>query len=318
MTASTCPPVPVVLFAYRRYETLVSVLASLKENRVPLLIAFLDGARDVGDEKDVERVRDLLRAENCCEIHIVERDKNFGLGKSILDGMKTIFQEFDRAIVVEDDIVLISGAYDYLCRGLEYYQNEARVLSIAAHTHPRIRPANIGNISYCSGRFACWGWAAWRRSWVGMQNSAMDVYWQCRLRGRDVNRYGADLEGQALREEKSNIWAVRFCLMHILRRGLCVQPPVPLVKNIGFGEGATNTLGGDKWQVNVMADHAPLFRPVEGGIREYPGSARRLRSVFGNKPSLTVAERYWRAAWSIKPLIHAAMARKTVDAFCIK
>ena len=306
MTISTRGPVPVVLFAYRRAATLRQALAALKRDSVPLIVAFLDGARDAIEAAHVDEVRALVRSVDWCQIRIVERQKNLGLGVSIIGGMTEVFREFESAIVIEDDIVCIPGAYAYLCDALDYYRDQERVMSIGAHTHPRVRPEDADGKAYFDGRFACWGWAAWRRSWAGMEKSAEDLLWQCRLHLRNVYRYGADLPAEALREEEKNIWAVRFCMLHILRRGLCLHPPVPLVRNIGFGDDATNTRNSDKWQIEKMPESAPLFSPVERGVSERPGASKLLRTVFGVKPSLSLSERFSYVRWSIRPLVHAA------------
>ena len=306
-------PVPVILFAYRRVATLRQVLEALKRDGVPLIIAFLDGARDAGDVAKVREVRSLVRAVDWCKTCVIERETNLGLGVSILSGMAEVFQEYESAIVFEDDIVCVPGTYTYLCDALNYYRDEKRVMSIGAYTHTCLRPDNVGNNSYFDGRFLCWGWASWRRSWVAMQaGSAIDMYWQCRLRGRDVHRYGTDLERQALREKEANIWAVRFCLLHILRRGLCLHPPVSLVQNIGFEPDATNTRGpDDQWRQEYMPKHASYFCPVQGGIREHPAASCALRKVFGSPTCRSPLERLQGIRWSIRPLFKALLRAHT-------
>ena len=156
--------VPVVLFAYKRVDLLARVLGALKQDEIPLLIIFVDGARDDSDSDQVAEVRALARSVDWCETRVVVRGTNLGLGRSILQGMREVFHKFDRAIVFEDDIVCVPGTYQYLCDALEFYQDQTGVMSIGAYTPPRLRPASVGANPYFDGRFLCWGWAAWARA----------------------------------------------------------------------------------------------------------------------------------------------------------
>ena len=241
------PEVPVVVFAYSRPDRLGKLLECLKADEIPLLYVFSDGPADGRCVSQVEKVRDMLRRIDWCDCRIVERSENLGLGKSILSGVNAVFKKHDRLIVFEDDLVCVRGTYRYMCRALEAYENDRKVMSISGWTNPRIRPPVPGDKAYFDGRFACLGWGTWRGAWEGMDIPARSLIRRCRLMFKDVNRYGADIPEMALHEEERNIWAVRFCLLHILKKGLCFHPPRSLVKHCGFGEGASNAIDGRKW-----------------------------------------------------------------------
>ena len=80
---------------------------------------FLDGPKSDMESAQVADVRILARSVDWCKTRLVERENNLGLGRSILAGMTEIFREFDRAIILEDDIVPIPGTYGYLCNALK-------------------------------------------------------------------------------------------------------------------------------------------------------------------------------------------------------
>jgi len=77
--------IPVVLVVHARPVHTVRVLACLRANRVPLILAFADGARGPADVAGVEATRALLRALDWREVRLVERSEKRGLGRSILD-----------------------------------------------------------------------------------------------------------------------------------------------------------------------------------------------------------------------------------------
>src|SRR4051794_38406931 len=103
--------VPVVLFAYARPEHLARVLACLKENRVPLILAYADAAKSTSDAGNVAEVRRLIRAIDWCEVHLTERDRNVGLGRNILGGLAEVSSRHDAFIVWEDDLICVPGTY---------------------------------------------------------------------------------------------------------------------------------------------------------------------------------------------------------------
>ena len=233
-------PVPVALFAFRRPDLLLRTLDGLKESAVPLLYIFCDGPRNKEDESGVDAVRKIVAEIDWCETHVLFRDTNLGLGRSILAGVDSVFKDHDRLLVFEDDIVCVPGTYAYLVEALRQYENEKKVMSVAGWTHELLRPSTSVGQPYFDGRFACWGWGTWRRAWKGMWIPAVVLFWLCLLSLRDPYRYGEDIPDMAFRERKLGIWAVRFCLLHILRGGLCFHAPRRLTNHIGEDDRGTN------------------------------------------------------------------------------
>lgn len=230
------PVAPVVLFAYARPDLLRRTLAALRENAVPLVYVFCDGPRSQAVESFVREAREMVRRVDWCEKVVVERETNLGLGASILAGVGEVLSRHESAIVFEDDIVCSAGTYLYMTAALERYKDDPRVMSVAAWTHPRVRPPIPAGLPYFDGRFACWGWGTWRRAWQGMDTPAMTLLNRCRLCFQDVYRYGSDIPEMAFLEKTWNIWAVRFILCHFLHRGLCFHPPHSLSMHIGYDE----------------------------------------------------------------------------------
>ena len=95
--------IPVVLLAYARPAHLGRVLACLRENGVPLIYAFADGAKGAADAVAVAETRALLRAVDWCEVRLTERTENWGLGKNVLAGVTAVAAEHEAFVVWEDD-----------------------------------------------------------------------------------------------------------------------------------------------------------------------------------------------------------------------
>ena len=232
--------IPVVLFVYARPDLLRCTLASLEANQIPQLYVFSDAPRNSSVAPAVEEVRRIVEDIDWCDIHCEKNSVNLGLGKSILRGVGSVLERHDAAIIFEDDIVCAPHTYKYISAALDHYAHDDQVMSVTGWAHPRIRPPLPVQQPFFSGRFCCWGWGTWRRSWSGMEIGAAKLLTRCRLRCRDVYRYGADVPEMAFWESATNMWAVRFALLHILRNGLCMHPPRSLTSHIGFDERSEN------------------------------------------------------------------------------
>ena len=281
-------PIPVVLFAYARTTHLARVLACLRENRVPLLEAYADGAKDAGDAGRVAQVRSMLRAIDWCEVHLVERPQNLGLGRNILAGVSDVATRHEAFMVWEDDLIVVPGTYAWMSAVLRHYARDPRVMSVTAWTHPRVTPKDVGSQPYFDGRAECWVWGAWARSWQGMtaENAAAKLAAAAK-RGVRPDAYGGDLPRMAEAEERQNIWAVRWLYHHLQHGGLCVRPPWSMVEHIGLDASATNAGTTTEW-ANPPLRAAPPTPSGWPASQEHPQCRRLWRRA---NPS------GWRALW---------------------
>ncbi len=252
-------PIPVVVFAYARPQHLTRVLACLRENRVPLIRVYADGAKGAADATRVAEVRALVRTIDWCELEVVERRENLGLGRNVLAGVTEVAACHSAFVVWEDDLVCAPGTYAWLCAALRRYADDPRVMSVTGWTHPRVRPADVGESPYFDGRAESWSWGAWSRSWNGMgHQTATAKMAELKARGEAADAYGMDLPPMAREEERKNIWAVRWVYHHLLRSGACLRPPWSMVEHIGFDATATNAVDGSTWSSFPLRGPPPL------------------------------------------------------------
>src|SRR5437660_3297137 len=234
-------PIPVVLFVYRRPDILRQVLACLREDQVPLLYVFSDGARDASVVTEVQAVRDLIHAIDWCECIVEERSTNLGLGVSVKRGVSAVLQQYGSVIVFEDDLICVPGTYHYLTAALHQYEHDHRVMSVTAWTHPCIVPMQTATLPYFDGKAECWAWGTWGRAWVGMNDPAMLIMQECISLGIDPEKYGTDLPKMAEDAERKNLWAVGWFYHHLRRQGLCLRPPWSMVDQICWEASRSTT-----------------------------------------------------------------------------
>lgn len=241
---------------YRRPDILQQVLDCFRADGVPLLHIFSDGPRDASVAGEVAAVRSLIRSIDWCKCVIEERSTNLGLGVSVKLGVSAILQQYGSAIIYEDDLISVPGTYRYLVSALRHYENNPRVMSVTAWTHPHIIPDNVGTSPYFDGKGECWAWGTWTRAWKGMDDSAVAIMQECMEIGIDTTKYGTDMPKMVAEAERRNLWAVGWFYHHMRRQGLCLRPPWSMVEHICWEESRSTTATPE-----MMAWANPPLRP---------------------------------------------------------
>jgi hypothetical protein len=293
--------IPVVLFAYNRPEHLRRTLTCLRENAVPQLWIFSDGPRTPQAAPAVEAVRAILRAVDWCDVQLVERPHNLGLGTSILTGVSQVLAQHEAALVFEDDLVCVPGTYQFLSAALRHYRATEKVMSVTGWTHASVTPPVTLGPVYFDGRAECWTWGTWSRAWKGMTDNAKSLVARCRANAIDPARYGSDLLEMAELEQQRNIWAVRWLLWHILQGGLCLRPAHSLVEHIGFDSQATNAKDGTQWSSPTLQPCPPLPEAWPEPV-EHPDCARLWQAAAG-RPASPVRQALRTAKRAVRALL---------------
>ncbi len=248
--------IPIALFAYARPDHLLKTLNGLKMNNVPLIYAFSDGPKDPAAVSAVSQVRGILEEIDWCEIKIVERQENLGLGASLRTGISQVFEEHKKVIVVEDDIVLRPSAYAYTVEALNYYENDPRVMTVSMWSHPVIVPNNA-RAGFFSKRFVCWGWGTYKNEWIKYIGEPLDLYKKCAQEKKDILSWGKDIKWQAEHAAERNFWYIGYALTHFLQDKLSYFPNESMVVNIGRDGTGENTGIGSK-QDNLSLIQTPV------------------------------------------------------------
>lgn len=306
MAPSYSTVIPVALFAYNRPAHLTKTVQCLRENRVPKIYAFSDGPKTADGRAKVEEVRAILRGIDWCEISIVERPENIGLGRSIRAGVTEVLARHESVIVFEDDLVCVDGTYAYLTEALDRYRDTPNVMSVTGWTHPRITPDDVTDQPYFDGRAECWVWGSWKRAWEAMDEDAMSLVRRCEARGIDPYVYGADLMEMATIEHERNIWAVRFLYRHIVDGGLCLRPPHSLVEHIGADADATNAFDTSAWANPALKPCPPVPSSWPDAV-EHPQCRLLAARAYGTKPP--------RQPMSLRSIVRRATPERAVNAY---
>ena len=259
---------PIVLFVYSRPEHTRRVIEALAANRgaeKSKLLIFSDGPKNDTTIRNVQKVREYIRSINSMNIFsqviIHESETNKGLANSIIDGVSLVLKEYDRVIVLEDDVITAPDFIEYMNNALSYFKDNGLIWSISGYSHQIKLPKGYNNDIYLSYRACSCAWGTWRDRWekVDWQVRDYEKFKKNYLARMAFNRGGADLSKMLDYQMQGKIdsWAIRWCYSQFKHGMLTVYPVISRVKNIGFDGSGTHSGISTKWEVNIYCEKRP-------------------------------------------------------------
>jgi len=288
--------VPVVLFIHRRTWHLQRVLRPIRGYRPDRLYVFADGWRrgNTAEESACRKARACIRKQVDwpCRLIFCESSSRLGLKQSVERGLRRVFREVERAIILEDDCVASRPFFVFCEEALKKYEKDHSVMSISGSCFVGPETA-IPWHAYRSRYPHCWGWATWRRAWRNYRGkmSLMELRTILEAQGFPgcERSHWRRVAGQLSRNLLSS-WAY-FWMWSLWRSGgRALNPAVNLVKNIGFDSTAHHTrdLGG---RLAIRQGRLPLGKHLD--VAGAGPSEILDRSVFQNHYRMMSGRRSW-------------------------
>lgn len=264
-------PAPILLFVYNRPEHVRQCITSLQANELaaqsPLFI-YSDAAKTPESREGVEQTRRFIRSiDGFASVTIIEREQNWGLARSIINGVTTQVNHFGRVIVMEDDLIAAPYFLQFMNDALETYKDEPRVGHIQGcdFTQDTSLP-NTFLIKWTGS----WGWATWDRAWKLFNPDGKELLRQ--LEERNLTRrfdfngtYGYTRMLRRQIEGKNNSWAIRWNASLFLADILSLNVGHSLIRNTGFDGSGTNCGGGGLYDTTLWLNPLPVEKlsPIE-------------------------------------------------------
>lgn len=250
---------PIVLFAFNRPDRLAKTMESLLKNDEAKdceLFVFVDGARPekVGEADKVNEVQNLVKKiKGFKELHYSFSETNKGLGKSVIEGVSEVINKYGKAIILEDDLVLLPNFIAYINQGLNRYQDETDVFSICGYSNRVKRPKGYLADTYFCNRSSSWGWGTWANRWNSV-DWTLEPFEQYLKYKSQFNRWGgSDCFGMLCgwHEGRNKSWAIRFCFSQFLQKRVSLFPMESLVINEGFDGDGTNCRKWSRFKYDI-------------------------------------------------------------------
>lgn len=266
---------PILLFVYNRPEHVRRNIQALLKNELAAeseLFIYSDAAKDETSQAAVKEVRTFIRSiQGFKKITITERTENWGLARSIIDGVTTLINRYGRVIVLEDDLVVAPHFLQFMNDALETYRDEERVGHIQAcdFTHDPSLPDTFF-IKWTGS----WGWGTWDRAWKHFNADGKALLAELESRKLtytfDFNgKYGYTRMLRRQIEGKNNSWAIRWNASLFLKDILSLNVGKSLVQNEGFDGSGTNCGGGGLYASELYMERLPVKKisPIEENIQ---------------------------------------------------
>lgn len=266
---------PILVYAYNRPDHLMRCIESLQANALAgesELFVFSDAAKDEQSQEAVKQVRAYIRTiTGFKHVSITERTENWGLARSIIDGVTRTLQHYDRVIVVEDDLIVAPHFLQFMNDALETYKDEERVGHIHACDFTR-DPAlpDMFLIKFTGS----WGWGTWARAWQHFNPDGQQLLAELKERHLtcqfDFNgKYGFTRMLRRQIQGKNNSWAIRWNASLFLSDMLSLNAGRSLVQNEGFDGSGTNCGSYQLYQSNLWMEPLPVkqITPIEENLK---------------------------------------------------
>ena len=180
------------------------------------------------------------------------------MGKSILDGINLVFQNFEKVIVLEDDLIVHIDFLEYMNYYLNLYTHNNSIYHISGFqkdswTQFFLKPVYLTHFMNCSR------WATWKNRWFQLilDNKRIDDFLVI-----DSNRYIFNYKNLRISDQVDinrtaiRTWAIYWYSTIIINKGFCVNPKYSFVKNI-VDDGSGTNMG--QTQDNYVSNFADKF-----------------------------------------------------------
>lgn len=272
---------PIALFVYNRPDHTRRTLSFLQKNYLAeesRLFIFSDGARN-GDEENVKIVRELANSiTGFKSVEVIERECNYGLANSVIEGVSRLTSTYGRAIVFEDDVLSSPYTLQYFNDALNKYQDMEQVMHVTAYMYP-IAEAELPQ-SFFLRIASSQAWATWDRAWEHFEPDIDQLI----TRFDDRLRYQFELEGgmnfwkhmMEFKHRRNNSWAIRWYASVFLNKGLSVNPSLSLIENIGHDgsgvhSGVSNIYKGgiNNFRISEFPEKLEEYQPGYRAVRHF-------------------------------------------------
>lgn len=263
---------PVLLLVFNRPETTGSVFEIIRALKPHHLYIAADGPRSMvpGEKELCHQVKQIVaQVDWPCEVQQLYRAENLGCKLAVSGAINWFFDQVEEGIILEDDCLPAPSFFNFCEQMLSMYRDDLNVWHISGNNfQDGIRRST--NSHYISKYTHIWGWATWRRAWKNYDvHMANFPEWM----KTEQNRFSfATLAEKKFwlkkfkacydQPHKLTTWDYQWLFTAWSKNGMCINPEVNLVKNIGIGSGTHTLKSIDKFIIESHPLNIPDFKII--------------------------------------------------------
>ena len=264
--------VPLLFLVFNRPDTTRRVYDVIRTAQPQRLYIAADGPRSnrVGESDLVNEVHNIFtKIDWSCEVKTLFRERNLGCKIAVSSAIAWFFENEPEGIIIEDDCLPSNSFFAFAKELLERYR-ENKIIAHIGGTNFQFGKRTSTESYYLSKYAHVWGWATWRDRWLGKYDVDLSDWPVLKNKEMFINKLGTPQEQRYWRRQfertyqgKIDTWDHQWTFTIWKHNGLCIIPHNNLVKNIGFGVGATHTRSDSKASNITLEDiKFPLIHPL--------------------------------------------------------
>lgn len=242
--------IPVAIIIYQRPALVRNLIKSIRNYKPEKLWIIADGpAINGGDLAKILCEKARSEAEKSvdwrCEVVKNYSEINLGLNQRIISGLNKVFEYEKSLIILEEDCQPKSEFFSFTETMLEKFKNNKNIGAISGNCYLP-KEINLRSDYFFSRYIQIWGWASWRHSWRAFQKNQNEnfVINVKKIFPKISKKEEIYWDGiiKKIKNKQIESWDYNL-LFAFWKDNLCaVLPAQNLVKNLGFGQGATHTI----------------------------------------------------------------------------
>lgn len=250
--------IPVLLIAFKRPEETKKVLDKINEYFPEKLYFFVDHS-DQNELKNKE-VKELISLKNyASNVYKYFPKNNLGCGFGPVTAINWILSKEKYAIILEDDCVPLNGFFEFMEWWLNKKEKDNNCFMVSGNNYPVFSNKMITTKT----KFAfTHGWGTWSRAWSGYDYNISswntDEFKIKLIPFYTFRRHWVKIFDKISKDNSKTYWDYQWQYHIWKKKGYSLQPPVNLIKNIGFNKNASHTVDENDWRGRIPAKSIPL------------------------------------------------------------
>lgn len=253
---------PVILIIYNRADLTEKVFSEIRKARPKQLYIIADGAISgiSSNHAECTATRAVVKVDWECKVTYDYSDLNLGCQQRVHSGISKAFEQFDRAIILEDDCLPHPSFFTFCDAMLERYKNTDEVMHICGSNF--VHPDKFSHSYAFTQHPTPWGWATWKLAWQQIDLKMTDYFSQIEAIESQLQISPKAFGKLAKRLRKVQTgeicsWAYPWLGKILAKNGFSITPKKNLVSNIGFDERSTHTANPNSFFANYPTSEIP-------------------------------------------------------------